>query len=120
MMMMGGMGAGFSLLLLLYAILALGLILGFSYIIWILALKEAGYVKTTGLVIGCGIAALAVILFLSGLIYGGRMAGGYGMGSMMGPGMMMEGKEGQKMMLEMMMKDPEMKKMMREMEKRGR
>ena len=119
-MMMGGAGAGFGLLLFLYALLALGLILGFSYIIWILAMKEAGYVKTTGLVIGCTIAALAAILFLSGLIYGGRMAGGYGMGSMMGPGMMMEGQEGRKYMYEQMMKDPEMKKLMREMEKRGR
>jgi hypothetical protein len=70
------------------------------------------------LVIGCGIAALAVILFLSGLIYGGRMAGMYG--GMMGSGSMMEGKEGRKYMYEMMMKDPELKKMMRETERRGR
>jgi nitrate reductase NapE component len=36
------MGTGFSLLLLIYSLLALGLVLGFSYIIWILAMKEAG------------------------------------------------------------------------------
>lgn len=113
------MGTGFSLLLLVYSLLALGLVLGFSYILWILAMKEAGYVKTTGLVIACGVAALAAILFLSGLIFGSRMAGGYGMGSMMGPGTMMEGKEGRKMIMEMM-KSPEMMKILKETERRGR
>jgi len=109
--MMGGMGAGFSLLLLLYSLLVIGLILGFSYIIWILALKETGYVKTTGLVIACGIAILTAILFLSGLIYGGRMAGSSGLGGMMG-GKQMGDKEMKQMR--------EMQKMMKEMRKEMR
>lgn len=97
-MMMGGMmGAGFGWILLLYTILMIALILGFSYIIWILSMKETGYVKTTGMVIACVIAVLAVILFLYGLIYGGRMGGRYGTGQGM-----MENKEGSRYMHEMM------------------
>lgn len=113
------MGAGFGWLFLAYSLLAIALILGFSYIIWILSVKETGYVKTTGLVIACAIAVLTVILFLSGLIYGGRMGRGYGVSGVTGPGMM-QGKEWHNYMYEQMMKDPEAKKWIREMEKRGR
>jgi hypothetical protein len=84
-MMMSGMGN----LVLLWSLLSILLMLGFSYIIWVMALKETGYVKTTGLVIACGIAALTVILFLYGSIWGGQMKQG-----MMGGGMMMGGKSG--------------------------
>lgn len=112
-MMMGGFGGGFSVLLFVYALLALGLVLGFSYIIWILAMKETGYVKTTGLVIGCCVAALAVILFLAGLIYGGRMTGRYGVGGAAGPGIT-QGKEWRNYMYNQMMRDPEAKKWLKE------
>jgi hypothetical protein len=70
-MMMGGMFFG--------GLLAIFLVLGFSYIVWVLALKEAGWIKTTGIVIACGIAILALLMFLYSGIYGGRV---------MGPGMM--------------------------------
>lgn len=86
--MMGGMGS----MSLLGGLLSVLMMLGFSYIIWILALKESGKVKTTGLVIACGIAALAVIIALYGAIWGGQMKRG-----MMGGGMMMGGKHGAKM-----------------------
>jgi len=98
--MMGGVGAGFSFILFLYALLALGLTLGFSYIIWVLAQKETGYVKTFGLVIAIGTAILAVILFLFGLTYGSRFMGMRG--GMMGPGRYLEEKEGRQMMEKMM------------------
>lgn len=106
-------GAGFGWLMLMYTLLAIVLILGFSYIIWILAMKETGYIKTTGLVIACAIAVLTVILFLSGLIYGGRMTGRYGVGGVTGPGMM-QGKEWRNYMYEQMMRDPEAKKWLKE------
>jgi membrane protein implicated in regulation of membrane protease activity len=73
-MMMGGMGAGFGLMLLVYALLMLALVLGFAYIVWTLALKESGYLKTTGQVFACAIAALATIVFLAGLVNSGRMS----------------------------------------------
>ena len=68
------------------ALLAIFMILGFAYIIWIMALKETGWIKTTGLVFSCGIAILVLLAVLySGI--GGR--GLYGSG-MMSPGMMMQ------------------------------
>jgi hypothetical protein len=111
-MMMYGMGNLFWL----WSLLSVLMVLGFSYIIWILAQKETGYIKTTGVVIACGIAALTVILALFGLLWGGRGSGmGGKSGSMME--MKMEGKAAQEMMNEMMKKNPEIKKMMKEMMK---
>jgi len=75
------------------------LVLGFAYILWILANKEAGAVKTTGLVIAGAIALLAVIFFVISLTWGGQ-AGPCGM--MGGMGMMGEGKMDRQKMMDMM------------------
>ena len=100
----------------LWSLLSILLVLGFSYIIWILALKETGYVKTTGQVIACGIAALIVVLSLAGLIWGGRMSRG-----MMGGEMMMGGKHGAKMEMPCMKSDmSEKEKMECMMKKMGK
>jgi len=72
------------------------LILGFAYIVWILALKEAGYIKTTGQVFACVIAVLTVIIFLYGAIWGGQMKKGMMRGGMSCPMM-----SGQKDMMKM-------------------
>lgn len=81
-MMMGGMLWG-SLLLVI-------LLLGFAYIVWVLASKESGAAKTVGQVIAIIIAVLAVLILLYGGIYGGMMGRGWcGRGYYrMGPGMM--------------------------------
>lgn len=76
-MMMSGMG-----LFHLWALLLILLALGFSYIIWIRALKETGFIKTTGQVIACGIAILTVILFLYGAIQCGQVKRGMKSGLM--------------------------------------
>lgn len=81
MMMYGGMLTG-SLVLSL-------LLLGFAYIIWVLADKENGPRKSFGQVVAVVIAVLAVALLLYKGIYGGMMGGkcckssGYGRKSMM-------------------------------------
>lgn len=85
----------------LMCLLATLLLLGFGYIIWILAAKESGLNKTGGQCLAIAIKALAIIMFILCLVYGGRHMGGVcspcGMGgSMMGNKMMME-KEGGKM-----------------------
>ncbi|MFH1386407.1 MAG: hypothetical protein ABIH50_01915 [bacterium] len=114
--MMGGMGGGIVWMVFLYSLLFLALVLNLAYIVWTIALKESGYVKTTGLAFACGMTVLAIIIFFYGLVYGGgmrenrsMMGGGMGRGNMM-----MEGKGG-KMLMKKMMKDPEMMKMMKEM-----
>lgn len=92
------MGYGF----LLAGLLWLFLLLGFAYIIWAMALKETGYVKTTGLVVACVIALLTVIIFLYGAVKGNQirhnMMRGGGMSCPMMGGGMMGGKEGMKPM----------------------
>ena len=52
-------------------LLSIALVLGFAYIIWVLASKESGKVKTTGQVIAIVVAVLVAIMFLYGGIYGG-------------------------------------------------
>jgi len=96
-----------------FSLLSFLLMLGFSYIVWILAKKETGWINTTGSVIACATAAVALIILIVSLTYGGSMTRGFS-GGMMGP--MMEGKMKPEMM-EKMMKSPEMKKMMEEMRK---
>jgi len=110
--MMGGMiwGMLYGLLL---GVLSL---LGFAYIIWVLAAKESGGIKLTGQIIAGAIAVLAIIMFLYGT-YGGIRGGGVcGMGMGMGPGMM-GGMKGQGEM-EKWMKSPQMKKWMEEYQKK--
>jgi len=68
-MMMGGSMVWGSLLLVVTLI-------GFAYIVWILAAKETGTVKTIGQVIAVVIAVLALIIFLYGSIYGGMLGKG--------------------------------------------
>jgi len=90
-MMMGGMFWG--------SLFIVVLLLGFAFIIWVLADKEKGGIKTFGQVIAAIIAATAVIILLYGTIYGGMlgrgMHGSYGRGYMMGPGMMRQIPEGE-------------------------
>ncbi|MBN3033674.1 MAG: hypothetical protein JW873_06230 [Candidatus Saganbacteria bacterium] len=100
MMYMGSVWA-----LLLYSLLCLFLLLGFGYIIWVMAAKESGNTKLAGQVISAVIIILALVLCLYGLAQGGKMRS-----QMMGQQKMME-----KQMSGAMEKMPaHMKKMMRE------
>ncbi|NQU17050.1 MAG: hypothetical protein HQ564_03200 [Candidatus Saganbacteria bacterium] len=92
--MMGGMSGGLWIIGLLW----LSIVLGFAYIICIMAMKESGKVKLIGQVIGLVIVVLAIVLFIGSLFVGGSMAGKHG------------GKDG------MMMDQDQMNKMM-EMQK---
>jgi len=91
-------------------------VIGFAYIILVLANKESGNMKLAGQIVAALVAIVAVVVLLSGAT--GR--GHYGM--MGGKGMMMGGKG---MMMEMMKKDPSMmqdmckNKEMREMMQKG-
>jgi hypothetical protein len=82
-------------------LLWLFLVLGFAYIIGVMAMKETGNVKLAGQVIAGVIAVLTIIIFLYGAIWGGQMKRGMMGGSgcpMMGKGMKMDGKmDGMKM-----------------------
>ena len=94
-MMMSGMAGGMVEGLL----LAVSLLLGFAYILWVIASKESGNVKLIGQVISAVIAVLAVVILLGG-VYGsltgkagmcGAMKGGHmGSGMMEKPGMMQQ------------------------------
>jgi len=100
-MMMGGYFGGIFIF---WSLLAIALLFGFAYIIWVLASKETGGIKLAGQIISVAIAVLVVILVLYGLIYGGRMKG---------PGMMRMGEKERGEMMKEMMKNPEMRKMMK-------
>ena len=90
------------------SVLAAAMMIGFAYIIWILAAKEAQALKITGQIISAVIAILVIVLLVYGAVAGSRMksCGAGGMGAMM------RGKEGG--MMEKMMKGPGMHKMMME------
>jgi len=113
-MMMGGMGQSMFWASLLGTLL----LLGFAYIVWILASKETANTKLTGQIIAGAVTVLAIIFFLYGGVWGGLMGRGgmYGMtgASMKGKGMM--GPE----QMDKMMKSPEMKKWMEEYGRKGR
>ena len=51
-------------------LLSIALVLGFAYIIWVLASKESGNVKTAGQALAIAVAVLVAIMFLYGGIYG--------------------------------------------------
>ncbi len=112
-MMMGGTAGG----MIWGSLLLVVLLLGFAYIVWVLATKETGAVKTTGQVIAIIIAVLALIVLLYGSIYGGMRGRGLGGDrgyKTMGPGMMMHkmGKMSDTEMREMaekMMENPRMR-----------
>jgi hypothetical protein len=114
MMIGGGMIWG-SLLVVL-------LLLGFAYIVWVLASKESGSVRLTGQGIALVIAVLALVILVYGSIYGGIMnRGRYGWSGrdrMMSPEMMRETWQGQKEKMheymDKMMKTPETRKWIEE------
>lgn len=109
-MMMMGMGSVWMLSL--YMLLMLALVLGFAYIIWVMASKETGNTKLIGQIISIVVIVLSVILCLYGGIKGNKMRHGW-----KGQGMMMQ--QGMQGGMEKMA--PEMQKMMmkqhREMKK---
>jgi hypothetical protein len=78
--MMSGMGTG----MIWGSLLAVVLLLGFAYLIWVQAIKESGGVKGVGQVIAIVIAVLAVIILLYGSVYGGMMGKCGGKGGRMG------------------------------------
>ncbi|MFA5113770.1 MAG: hypothetical protein WC529_05710 [Candidatus Margulisiibacteriota bacterium] len=92
----GGIGAMSWLILLLSVVWAFG----FAYIIWVLAAKENGGMKTAGQVMAVLIALLTIVL----LIYGGTW-GSKARNRMMRGGMMMEGRRGGQMEMPCMKSD---------------
>jgi hypothetical protein len=52
------------------------LLLGAAYVVWVLAVKEKGNLKTAGQVIAGLIALFAAVLLLYGTIYGGMLGRG--------------------------------------------
>lgn len=108
-MMMGGTLSG---VLLWWCLLTIVLLLGFAYIIWILAGKETGGLKLTGQIIAVIITVITIILFIYCIVISSSISRGMfpcGKGSMMqAPGM------GQGGMMKEMMKNPEMQKMMKQ------
>jgi amino acid transporter len=102
------MGMGSLWLMLLYSLLMVFIVLGFGYIIWIMAAKESGNAKLAGQIISIVIIVLSIVLCLYGLVKGPKMSK-----QMMGQEMMM------KQMSSDMQKMPhEMKKMMHQNVKR--
>ncbi len=82
-MMMMGMGSAWMMVM--QMLLGLFIVLGFGYIVWILAVKESGNTKLTGQVIAIVIIVLAVVLCLYGAVKGPSMRN-----QMMGQEMMMK------------------------------
>ncbi|MBU0574358.1 MAG: hypothetical protein KKH83_07790 [Candidatus Margulisbacteria bacterium] len=74
------------------SILLVILLVGFAYVLWVLAVKESAWLKTAGQIIAIVMLIFAVLILLYGTIYGGMMGmgfyGGYGHNYMMGNGMM--------------------------------
>ena len=114
--MMGAMSG----LIIWWSLLSISLLLGFAYIIWILASKEAGSTKLVGQIIAVVIAVMVLILFTYGGIYGRNMSncGQNGMMPMMGKGMNESSKE---MMRNQMMQHKSMgERMMLQQRMRGK
>ncbi len=103
--MIGGMWLG--------SILGLILLLGFAYIIWVLANKEKGNVKLVGQIVALVIVVIAVVLLLSSLFWGGGLCGSRGYRMMGHKGKWKSEAKMQKYM-DKMMKNPEMKKYLEE------
>jgi hypothetical protein len=77
------MGMGSMWMMLLSSLLMLFVVLGFGYIIWVMASKESGNTKLAGQIISVVIIVLAIILCLYGAVKGPKMRH-----QMMGQGMM--------------------------------
>ncbi|MEE8638150.1 MAG: hypothetical protein V3T21_03795 [Candidatus Margulisiibacteriota bacterium] len=105
------------------SLLIASVFLGFAYIIWVMAAKETGGIKTVGQVIAILIAVLAGLILFYCTIYGGMMGQGcFGRGrGMWGPGMMrhMEllPQREQYRYMEKMMKSPQIRRWMEEYKK---
>lgn len=70
-MMMMGMGSMWMMVL--YMLLMLFIVLGFGYIIWVMASKESGNTKLAGQIISVVIIVLAILLCLYGAVKGPGM-----------------------------------------------
>ncbi len=84
-----------------FGLLWLAGLLGFAYIIWVLAIKENGSLKLVGQLIAAALAIITIVIFVYAALYGCKM------GMMHKCGMMDGGK--MEMMHKMMM-DKTMKK----------
>ena len=71
-------------------------LLGFGYIVWVLASKEAGLVKMGGQILAALLIICVLVMFVLALVNGGRMKSMCGMGPMRGG--MMKGQMMEKMM----------------------
>ncbi len=67
------MGMGSLWMMMLYMLLSLFIVLGFGYIVWILAAKESGNTKLAGQIVSIVIIVLAIVLFLYGAVKGPSM-----------------------------------------------
>ena len=94
-MMNGMMGGGFIWA----SLVSVVMVFGFAYVVYVLANKEAGMVKTIGQVIAAIVALAAVVMLFYGVIYGGMICGGSKASKMMdNPQMNKQMMEMQKMM----------------------
>lgn len=94
-MMYGMMGGGFIWA----SLVSVVMVFGFAYVVYVLANKEAGMVKTIGQVIAAIVALAAVVMLFYGVIYGGMICGGSKTNKMMNnPQMNKQMMEMQKMM----------------------
>ncbi len=84
---------------LLGGLLSFFVVLGFAYIVWIMAMKEEGWIKTTGLVFACGIAVIVLLLAIYTGFGSRSYMGGKGMRKYndMGPGSRMHERMEKKM-----------------------
>jgi len=67
------MGMGSMWMMALYMLLCLFIVLGFGYIIWVMAAKESGNTKLAGQIISAVIIVLAIVLCLYGAVKGPSM-----------------------------------------------
>jgi len=102
-MMMNGMAGG----MVWGTLLAVVLLLGFAYIVWVLSAKEKGNIKIVGQVIAIIVTVLALWILLYGGVYGGMMGKGMHGRSGRGYKMMDKGEKSYKFM-EKMMQEPGM------------
>jgi hypothetical protein len=88
------------------AITGLIFILGFAYVVWVLANKEAGNIKLAGQIIAVLVALIALVVLYCGVTGKGHCGTMGGKGMMMGSGM--DSKSKCAMMTNMVKKDPKM------------
>lgn len=59
------------------------MVFGFAYVVYVLASKESGLVKTIGQVVAAIIALASIVMLLYGVIYGNMICGAGKAGKMM-------------------------------------